>query len=80
MSFSYESAWLFNAPKQTRMSCGIQLHNAVEDERCAPSQTAELQERPIIFIGHSFGGVVIEQVSGCPAKCDTSPFLTLCRP
>lgn len=31
-------------------------------------QNPELQHRPIIFIAHSFGGIVVEKVRGRPAS------------
>ncbi|KAI0405415.1 hypothetical protein F4802DRAFT_597245 [Xylaria palmicola] len=57
MTFNYESKWHANAPKQRRALCAEQLLAALHDQRKA----AGIEHRPLIFIGHSFGGIVIEQ-------------------
>ncbi|KAE8442771.1 hypothetical protein EG329_002859 [Mollisiaceae sp. DMI_Dod_QoI] len=53
LSFGYESGWLYNAPRTTGSQIGKEL-------------LAELREYhipgcKIIFIGHSFGGIVIKE-------------------
>ncbi|KAK0510326.1 hypothetical protein JMJ35_007720 [Cladonia borealis] len=58
MTFNYESKWLLAAPKQRRSLCAIQLLTALDNKR---KEEKDTQHRPLIFIGHSFGGVVIEQ-------------------
>jgi hypothetical protein len=51
-TFNYESKWILEAPRQRRTLCAIQLLTALKDRP---------RDRPLIFIGHSFGGIVIEQ-------------------
>ncbi|KAL9134421.1 MAG: hypothetical protein Q9175_004391 [Cornicularia normoerica] len=58
MTFNYESKWLLGAPKQRRSLCAIQLLTALDNKR---KEEKDTKHRPLIFIGHSFGGVVIEQ-------------------
>lgn len=58
MTFNYESKWLLGAPMQRRHLCAIQLLTAIDNKR---KEEKDTRHRPLIFIGHSFGGVVIEQ-------------------
>ena len=77
MTFNYESQWLLSAPKQRRSLCAEQLLTALDNKRKKVIfrsnhrmfaqifkmwQEEDTKYRPLIFIGHSFGGVVIEQV------------------
>lgn len=77
MTFNYESKWLLDAPKQSRSLCAEQLLTALDNKRKEVitrfghkvsvqifkiQQEKDTEYRPLIFIGHSFGGVVIEQV------------------
>lgn len=79
LTFNYESRWLWEAPRQTTISCATQMLNDIDGLRQKVRQlewppivplTAVLtlpkephtRNRPIIFVGHSFGGIVIEQV------------------
>lgn len=55
MVYNYDSAWLFKARKQRLSDISDRLLDLLRNERGAI-------DRPIIFIGHSFGGNVIEQV------------------
>ena len=57
LSYNYESRWHANAAKTRLQICGEELVNAVHDFRKGN------QDRPIIFIGHSLGGNVIQHVS-----------------
>ena len=59
MTFSYHSRWHEDAPKQGLALCADQLLAALDDRRRREKET---KYRPIIFIGHSFGGIVIERV------------------
>lgn len=59
LKYNYDSQWLANAPKENLRSLGDRLVRAIEMQ----TEDAESPKRPIIFIGHSFGGVVIEEVS-----------------
>ncbi|KAI1126787.1 hypothetical protein F5Y10DRAFT_204916 [Nemania abortiva] len=56
LSFAYNSDWLINAPIKTAYQIGERLlDQLVEDRRNRE------QRLPIIFIGHSFGGIAIKQ-------------------
>ncbi|KAI1173838.1 hypothetical protein F4777DRAFT_422921 [Nemania sp. FL0916] len=55
--FRQNSSYLVNAPVKTIEDCAQQLLNAIESVR----SREEEQTRPIIFVGHSFGGIVIKQ-------------------
>lgn len=61
MTFGYESYWFGdNAVKQSVSGIATKLLNALCDVR------SECGFRPIIFVGHCFGGLVIQQVSPYP--------------
>lgn len=74
MSFNFNSTWHSNAPKQRLSLVSGYLLKELQNQRenvdwylTATSNTTDnLQEGtadlPLIFIGHSFGGNVIEQV------------------
>lgn len=91
MTFNYLSKWFDwrgDTVKTRKAICAQQLKSAVankRDEVGCPWKVDERQlmgrkephtrDRPIIFIGHSFGGIVIEQVfiprnSSCPNIAD----------
>lgn len=57
LAYNYESRWHKNASKTRLQVCGEELVNAVHDFRKGTS------DRPLIFIGHSLGGNVIQHVS-----------------
>lgn len=77
MAFNHNSAWNVDAPVKSVEVCGQQLLDALNYHRAVCIQVAivflkaqflifpVLQEtnRPIIFIGHSFGGIIIKKVS-----------------
>ncbi|CAG8400414.1 unnamed protein product [Penicillium salamii] len=54
LSYNYESRWHKNASKTRLQICGEELVNAVHDFRKG------ISDRPLIFIGHSLGGNVIQ--------------------
>ena len=75
-TFDYQSRWHKDAPYQRRSLCANQLITALDTKRQAVRSSAlklkiwakiyNVQEedtryRPLIFIGHSFGGIVIEE-------------------
>lgn len=82
MTFNYESKWHKDAPKQRRSLCAEQLLASLQSQRsevsirfgfifCGVLTTGQekIKYRPLIFIGHSFGGVVIEQVRWFGSYC-----------
>lgn len=56
-SFAYNSDWLVDAPEKTAQQIGRRLLEKLSQHR------GDSQRLPIIFIGHSFGGIVIKEVS-----------------
>ncbi|KAJ0362696.1 hypothetical protein COL26b_013263 [Colletotrichum chrysophilum] len=56
LSFSYNSDWLVDAPEKTAQQIGHRLAERLAKRR------GEALRLPIIFIGHSFGGIVIKQI------------------
>ncbi|KAH8896678.1 pfs domain-containing protein, partial [Thozetella sp. PMI_491] len=54
MVYNYESKWHLDAPKISLESCGQELVRSVHNFR------QRIEGRPIIFIGHSLGGNVIQ--------------------
>ena len=61
LAFNYASQWLRTNSQVRVQTIATQLLRAVHEERQLKS--TEAHNRPIIFVGHSFGGIVIEQVS-----------------
>ncbi|KAJ8127927.1 hypothetical protein O1611_g5708 [Lasiodiplodia mahajangana] len=57
MSFQQDTSYLVNAPVKTIEECGQELLRGVQSMR---ARKEEIQ-RPILFIGHSFGGIVIKE-------------------
>ncbi|EJP63492.1 peptidase C14 [Beauveria bassiana ARSEF 2860] len=51
---AHESSWLIDAPVKTTEEIGKCLLKEIQDKRPSPSL-------PIIFIGHSLGGIIIKQ-------------------
>ncbi|KAJ8108670.1 hypothetical protein ONZ43_g6353 [Nemania bipapillata] len=56
LSFAYNSDWLINAPIKTAQDIGKNLLDQLESHRQKRGQRL-----PIIFMGHSFGGIVIKE-------------------
>ncbi|KHN94745.1 Peroxisomal targeting signal 1 receptor [Metarhizium album ARSEF 1941] len=76
LAFNYDSAWFANAPQQRlshisdnlldslrhqRDEVGVIIIRALRLVALANSLRKQVTNRPLIFIGHSFGGNVIEQ-------------------
>ncbi|KAJ4159435.1 uncharacterized protein LMH87_008337 [Akanthomyces muscarius] len=53
-NFAHESHWLIDAPVKTTEEIGKCLLKEIKDKRLSP-------HLPIIFIGHSLGGIIIKQ-------------------
>jgi len=58
LKFNYGSSYLVNAPKESLRSLAERLANTVRNLR----SREDTAKRPLIFIGHSFGGIVIQEV------------------
>lgn len=63
LKFNYDSSYLINAPKENLWTIAERLVQAIHDLR---SEEKTTMTRPIIFLGHSFGGNVIQEVSRGP--------------
>ena len=59
MAFNHNTAWETGALSKSLQDYGQDLLRALGQVRL----TDEEKSRPIIFIGHSFGGIIIKQVS-----------------
>ena len=59
LKYNYDSTYLKDAPKESLRSIASRLIHLIHDLR---KQDLSARKRPIIFIGHSFGGVVIADV------------------
>ncbi|KPA36025.1 peptidase c14 [Fusarium langsethiae] len=55
LSFAYNSDWLVDAPQKTEQQIGQKLLEDLVEHR------GDSQRLPIIFMGHSFGGIVIKE-------------------
>ncbi|KFY45994.1 hypothetical protein V494_00659 [Pseudogymnoascus sp. VKM F-4513 (FW-928)] len=55
MTFNYDSRWFLKAPQQRLSNISDNLLGSLRNNR------KEATDRPLIFIGHSFGGNLIEQ-------------------
>ncbi|TXC01070.1 hypothetical protein FocTR4_00009367 [Fusarium oxysporum f. sp. cubense] len=56
MTFNYDSKWFMNAPQQRLSNISDKLLASLRNMR-----DKQVTGRPLIFIGHSFGGNIIEQ-------------------
>ncbi|KAJ6436917.1 mutator-like element [Purpureocillium lavendulum] len=54
LSFEHDSNWLTDAPVKTSEEIGNSLLREIKDKRSVP-------HLPIIFIGHSLGGIIVKQ-------------------
>ena len=62
LKFNYDSKYLVNAPRESLRSLGERLANTIRNLRAKEEYTTN---RPIIFVGHSFGGIIIQEVGLC---------------
>ncbi|KAK3317734.1 hypothetical protein B0T19DRAFT_296963 [Cercophora scortea] len=58
MTFNYDSKWFMDAPQQRLSSISDNLIRSLQAKREEDDKT---RDRPLIWIGHSFGGNLIEQ-------------------
>ncbi|KAF6234181.1 hypothetical protein HO173_007601 [Letharia columbiana] len=65
-TYSYESDWRRVDVKTNLRECGEQLLNVLRQNR----STEKEGRRPLVFIGHSLGGLVIKQVGVVLARID----------
>ncbi|KAH6881114.1 hypothetical protein B0T10DRAFT_565294 [Thelonectria olida] len=56
MTFNYDSKWFMNAPQQRLSNISDKLLVSLRHKR-----EKQATGRPLIFIGHSFGGNLVEQ-------------------
>ncbi|KAI1175050.1 armadillo-type protein [Nemania sp. FL0916] len=56
LSFAHNSDWLINAPVKTAQQIGERLLDQLIEDR-----ERRRQRLPIVFIGHSFGGIIIKE-------------------
>jgi hypothetical protein len=56
LAFNYDSTWLSDAPRTRVELCGEELVQSLHRLR-------QESDRPIVFIAHSFGGLVVQDVS-----------------
>lgn len=54
MVYTYESRWYADAPHTRLQLCGEDLVRSVHNFR------HEVRDRPVLFVGHSLGGLVIQ--------------------
>jgi triacylglycerol esterase/lipase EstA (alpha/beta hydrolase family) len=59
MVYNYDSKWHSNAPRTRLQICGEELVRSIHNFRNNNGMT----HRPILLIGHSLGGNVIQHVS-----------------
>lgn len=58
MTFNYLSKWHANAPVQKLALCAEQMIDAIHTLR---RQEPDSEYRPLVFVGHSYGGIVVQQ-------------------
>jgi len=58
LSFGYQSRYMKNAPKRDISNCAEELLHALQNNRAA----SKANKRPLIFICHSLGGIVVKEV------------------
>lgn len=63
-TFNYASGWFKDAPKENLRDIASRLLSSLLAERSDSEANARNSKasQPIIFIGHSFGGLVVQQV------------------
>ncbi|KAL9619052.1 MAG: hypothetical protein Q9160_006307 [Pyrenula sp. 1 TL-2023] len=57
MTYGYDSRWHRNAPVITMFDIANSFMKNLGDQR-----TGDTQKRPLVFVGHSLGGVIIERM------------------
>lgn len=65
-TFNYASQFMHDAPRESLRDIATKLLSCIHDERINTDKDdgdKTSLRNPIIFIGHSFGGHVIQQVS-----------------
>ncbi|KAK9444704.1 Ankyrin repeat-containing domain protein [Metarhizium brunneum] len=72
LAFNYDSRWFWDAPQQKLSSISDTLLDGLRNDR----EQNKAIDRPLICIGHSFGGNVIEQAI-VSASRHCSPYLSI---
>lgn len=64
MTFNYASAWFKDAPQENLRDIASRLLSSLLAERSdiEANERNSKANQPLIFIGHSFGGLVVQQV------------------
>lgn len=76
LSFGYDSRYMRNAPKRDISNCAQELLQALSSDRFATGA----QRRPIVFICHSLGGIVVKEVSSTFIRSNVASSSTPRRP
>ena len=63
LKYNYASTYLIDAPKESLRSIASRLVHLIH---ALKKEDSKAVQRPIIFIGHSFGGIVIADVGFLP--------------
>ncbi|KAI1113675.1 hypothetical protein F5Y14DRAFT_417451 [Nemania sp. NC0429] len=72
IAYNYESRWHANAPKTRLELCGEELINSLHNFR------TDALERPIMFIAHSLGGLVVSHALLYADRTEQLRYIPLC--
>ncbi|KAI9786679.1 MAG: hypothetical protein M1839_006230 [Geoglossum umbratile] len=72
LTFEYNSNWIENPANVDLEQCAHDLLQAIiwdRSHRGEKRMCKTMSRRPLIFVGHSYGGLVIKQAMVCAAEC-----------